>query len=160
MNTPYRGSPATRFSVAVMALVLVASVIMTGCGGGAQQNKPSQDSKDSSQGSKDSSQGSKAQTKNQKSATEQAENRESVSGIVMHLLQDKHKLIVRPHQEKVVVIKYKPNNVNVTLAGKQVEPDAISAGQQATVSYVKKTKNGNEVNIARSIWLQPGSSAN
>ena len=153
MNTPYRGSPATRFSVAVMALVLVASVIMTGCGGGAQQNKPSQDSKDSSQGSK-------AQTKNQKSATEQAENRESVSGIVMHLLQDKHKVIVRPHQAKVVIFKYKPDNINVTLAGKQVEPDAISAGQQATVSYVKKTKNGLEVNIARSIWLQPGSSTN
>jgi hypothetical protein len=136
-----------------MALILVASVIMTGCGGGAQQNNPSQDSKDSSQGSK-------AQSTKQKSTTEQAENRESVSGIVMHLLQDKHKVIVRPHNEKVVTFKYKPNNINVTLAGKQVEPDTISAGQQATVSYVKKTKNSHEVNIARSIWLQPGSGAN
>ncbi|MFL5990606.1 MAG: hypothetical protein ACJ73W_01250, partial [Rubrobacteraceae bacterium] len=74
-------------------------------------------------------------------------------------LQDKHKVIVRPHKAKVVIFKYKPDNINVTLAGKQVEPDAISAGQQATVSYVKTTKDGREVNVARSIWLQPGSGA-
>jgi hypothetical protein len=146
VNTPYRGAPATRFSVAVMALVLVASVLMTGCGGGTQQNNPSQE-------------GSKAQKKNQESTTKQeAANRESLSGTVVKLLPDKDKIYVKPTKEpKAVKIKYKPDNVNVTLAGKQAEPDAISKGQQATVKYVKKTNNNREVNLARSIWLQPGS---
>ena len=53
--------------------------------------------------------------------------------------------------------KYKPNNVEVTLQGEQANPDDISVGQQATVSYVKTITNGREVNTARSIWLQPGS---
>jgi hypothetical protein len=145
----------TRFSVAVMALVLVASVIMTGCGGGAQQNNPSQ--------------GSKAQKSNQESTTKQAAqesatkqeaaNRESLSGTVVKILSDKDKIYVKPPKAKAVKIKYKPDNVNVTLAGKQVEPDAISVGQQATVKYVKKSNNSREVNLARSIWLQPGSGA-
>jgi hypothetical protein len=143
-----------------MALVLVASVIMTGCGGGAQQNNSSQDSKDSKQGSKDSKQGSKAKTTNQKSTTEQEENRQSLSGMVVVTLPDKDKIIIRPHKAKVVKIKYKPESVDVTLQGKQVEPDAISVGQQATVSFVKRTNNNSEVNLARSIWLQPGSGAN
>ena len=153
MNTPYRGAPATRFSVAVMALVLVAGVIMTGCGGGTQQNNPSQ--------------GSKAQKKNQESTTKQAAqessteqeaaNKESLSGTVVKLLPDKDKIYVKPQKAKAVKIKYKPDNVNVTLAGKQAKPDAISKGQQATVKYVKKTNNNREVNLARSIWLQPGS---
>jgi hypothetical protein len=138
-----------------MALVLVASVIMTGCGGGTQQNNPSQE-------------GSKAQKNNQESTTKQAAqessteqeaaNRESLSGTVVKLLPDKDKIYVKPTKEpKAVKIKYIPDNVNVTLAGKQVEPDAISKGQQATVKYVKKTNNNREVNLARSIWLQPGS---
>jgi hypothetical protein len=136
----------TRFSVAVMALVLVASVIMTGCGGGAQQNNPSQ--------------GSKAQKSDQESTTKQeAANRESLSGTVVKILSDKDKIYVKPPKVKAVKIKYKPDNVDVTLAGKQVEPDAISVGQQATVKYVKKTNNSREVNLARSIWLQPGSGA-
>jgi hypothetical protein len=146
----------TRFSVAVMALVLIASVIMTGCGGGAQQDNPSQ--------------GSKAQKSNKESTTKQAAqestteqeaaNRETLSGTVVKLLPDKDKIYVKPPKaEKAVKIKYKPDNVNVTLAGKQVEPDAISVGQQATVKYVKKTNNSREVNLARSIWLQPGSGA-
>ena len=152
MNTPYQGAQATRFSVAVLALVLVASVIMHGCGGGEQQ-------KNRSQGSKDHSQGSKAQTTNQESTTKQAAaNRESLSGTVVKLLPDKDKFYVKPPKEdKAVKIKYKPDSVNVTLAGKQAEPDAISEGQQATVKYVKKTNNNREVNLARSIWLQPGS---
>jgi outer membrane lipoprotein-sorting protein len=152
--TPYRDAPVTRFSVAAMALVLVASVLMTGCGGGTQQNNPSQDSK--------------AQKKNQESSTKQAAqesttkqeaaNRESLSGTVVKLLPDKDKFYVKPPKEdKAVKIKYKPDSVNVTLAGKQAEPDAISEGQQATVKYVKKTNNNREVNLARSIWLQPGS---
>jgi hypothetical protein len=126
---------------------------MTGCGGGAQQNNSSQDSKDSKQGSK-------AKTTNQKSTTEQEENRQSLSGMVVVTLPDKDKIIIRPHKAKVVKIKYKPESVDVTLQGKQVEPDAISVGQQATVSFVKRTNNNSEVNLARSIWLQPGSGAN
>jgi hypothetical protein len=149
VNTPYQGAPATRFSVAVLALVLVASVIMTGCGGGKQQNNPSQRSKDPSQGSK-------AQTTNQESTTKQAANRESLSGTVVDTLPDRDKVVIRPNWKglknaKVVKFKYKPNNVEVTLQGEQADPDAISVGQQAMVKYVKTTRNGREVNIARSI---------
>jgi hypothetical protein len=155
VNTPYQGAPATRFSVAVLALVLVASMIMTGCGGGEQQKKRSQ-------GSKDHSQGSKAQTTKQESTTKKAANRESLSGTVVDNLQDQDRVIIRPNWKgienaKVVKFKYKPNNVEVTLQGEQASPDDISAGQQATVSYVKTMKNSLEVNVARSIWLQPGS---
>jgi hypothetical protein len=76
---------------------------------------------------------------------------------VVNTLPDKDKIIIRPQNAKIVKFKYKPDNVNVTLQGEQANPDAISAGQQATVKYVKKTKNSREVNAARSIWLQPGS---
>ena len=133
-----------------MTLILVACVIMAGCGGGEQQKKPSQ-------GSKDASQGSKAQTKNQESTTNQAAaNRESVSGTVVDNLTDKGKIIIKPDwkglkKAKVVKFKYKPNNVEVTVQGEQANPDDISVGQQATVKYVQTTKNGREVNIARSI---------
>jgi hypothetical protein len=150
VNTPYQGAPATRFSVAVLALVLVASVIMPGCGGGEQQ-------KNRSQGSKDHSQGSKAQTTNQESTTKQAAaNRESLSGTVVDTLPDRDKVIISPNWKgqknaKVVKFKYRPDNVEVTLQGEQANPDAINVGQQATVSYVKTTKDGREVNIARSI---------
>jgi hypothetical protein len=58
-----------------------------------------------------------------------------------------------------VTFKYKPDDVEVTLQGEQANPDAINVGQQATVSYVKTTKDSREVNVARSIWLQPGSGA-
>jgi hypothetical protein len=58
-----------------------------------------------------------------------------------------------------VTFEYKPDNVAVTLQGEQANPDAINVGQQATVSYVKTTKDSREVNVARSIWLQPGSGA-
>jgi hypothetical protein len=157
VNTPYQGAPATRFSVAVLALVLVASVIMPGCGGGEQQ-------KNRSQGSKDHSQGSKAQTTNQESTTKQAANRESLSGTVVDTLPDRDKVIISPNWKgqknaKVVKVKYRPDNVEVTLQGEQANPDAINVGQQATVSYVKTTKDSREVNVARSIWLQPGSGA-
>ena len=122
---------------------------MAGCGGGEQQKKPSQ-------GSKDTSQGSKAQTKNQESTTKKAANRELLSGTVEDNLPDKDKIIIRPdwkglENAKIVKFKYKPNNVEVTLQGEQANPDDISVGQQATVKYVKTTKNGREVNIARSI---------
>ena len=156
MNTSYQGAPATKFWVAVLTLILVVCVIMAGCGGGEQQKKPSQ-------GSKDTSQGSKAQTENQESTTNQAAaNRESLSGTVVDNLTDKDKIVIKPgwkglKSAKVVKFKYKPNNVEVTLQGEQANPDAISVGQQATVSYVKTIKNGSEVNTARSIWLQPGS---
>jgi hypothetical protein len=78
----------------------------------------------------------------------------------MNSLPDKDAVYIRPSNGKVVIIQYKPDNVNVTLAGKQAKPDAISEGQQATVKYVKKTKNSREINKALSIWLQPGSGAN
>jgi hypothetical protein len=155
VNTSYQGAPATKSWVAVLTLILVASVIMAGCGGGEQQKKPSQ-------GSKDTSQGSKAQTKNQESTTKKAANRESLSGTVVDNLPDKYRLIIRPDwkglkKAKIVKFKYKPNNVEVTVQGEQANPDDISVGQQATVSYVKTITNGREVNTARSIWLQPGS---
>ena len=122
---------------------------MAGCGGGEQQKKPSQ-------GSKDASQGSKAQTKNQESTTKKAANRELLSGTVEDNRPDKRKIIIKPDwkglkKAKVVKFKYKPNNVEVTVQGEQANPDDISVGQQATVKYVKTTKNGREVNIARSI---------
>jgi uncharacterized protein YceK len=141
-----------------MTLILVVCVIMAGCGGGEQQKKPSQ-------GSKDTSQGSKAQTENQESTTNQAAaNRESLSGTVVDTLPDRDKVIISPNWKgqknaKVVKFKYRPDNVEVTLQGEQANPDAINVGQQATVSYVKTTKDSREVNVARSIWLQPGSGA-
>jgi predicted thioesterase len=122
---------------------------MTGCSGGEQQNNRSQ-------GSKDHSQGSKAQTTNQESTSKQAANRESLSGTVVDTLPDMDKVVIRPNWKglknaKVVKFKYRPDNVEVTVAGEEANPDAISVGQQATVKYVRTTQNGREVNIARSI---------
>jgi hypothetical protein len=154
VNTPYRDATLTRFPVTVMALVLVASVIMTGCGGDAKKNKPPQGSK-----TQTTNQESTTKQAAQKSTTKQAANRESVSGTVINALPDKDAVYIRPPNAKVVIIQYKPDEVNVTLAGKQAKPDAISEGQQATVKYVKRTRDSREINRALSIWLQPGSGA-
>jgi hypothetical protein len=83
--------------------------------------------------------------------------KESLSGTVVDTLPDTDEVTIRTTGDEDVQIKYNPDDVNVTLAGEQADPDAISVGQQATVSYVKTITNGREVNTARSIWLQPGS---
>jgi hypothetical protein len=136
-----------RFLVSLMAIGLVASLIMTGCGGGTQQNNPSQ--------------GSKAQqTKQERTSKQGAAKRESLNGTVARTLPDKDKVIIRPENGEVVPFKYKPDKVKVTLEGKTAKPDAISKGQKATVKYVKKTtKKNREVNIARSIELKSATGA-
>jgi hypothetical protein len=80
-----------------------------------------------------------------------------LSGTVVDNLPDKDEFTIRTTGDEVVKFEYKPDDVEVTLQGEQASPDDISAGQQATVSYVKTMKNSLEVNVARSIWLQPGS---
>jgi hypothetical protein len=133
-----------RFLVSLMAIGLVASLVLTGCGGGTQQNNPSQDSK-------------AQQTKQEPNGKQGAAKRESLSGTVAKTLPDKDKVLIRPENAKVVPFKYRPEKVEVTLEGKAVKPDAISKGQKATVSYVKKTnKKNREVNIAKSIELKSG----
>jgi hypothetical protein len=86
-------------------------------------------------------------------------NKESLSGTVADTLPDNDEVIIRTTSDEVVTFEYKPDDVEVTLQGEQANPDAINVGQQATVSYVKTTKDSREVNVARSIWLQPGSGA-
>ena len=136
-----------KYLVSLMVIGLVASLVLTGCGGGTQQNNPSQ--------------GSKAQRSKQEQTSKQgAAKRESLSGTVAKTLQDKDKVIIRPENGKVVPFKYRPEKVEITLEGKAAKPDAISKGQKATVEYVKKTnKKNREVNIARSIELKSGTGA-
>jgi hypothetical protein len=86
-------------------------------------------------------------------------NKESLSGTVVENLPDNDEVAIRTTGDEVVNFQYKPDDIDVTLQGEQADPDDISVGQQATVSYVKTITNGREVNIARSIWLQPGSGA-
>jgi hypothetical protein len=126
----------------VMGLVMSLILTVTGCGGGTQQNNPSQ--------------GSKAQQSKQEQGGKQgAAKRETLSGTVAKTLPDKNKVIIRPENAKVVPFKYRPDKVEVTLEGKAAKPDAISKGQKATVTYVKKTtKKDREVNIAKSIELK------
>jgi hypothetical protein len=72
-------------------------------------------------------------------------------------------LRVRPENEIIVVssgFKYRPDQVRVTLDGKEAEPDAIAKGQIAEVVYSRfTTERGREVNVVRSIKLQAESSA-
>ncbi len=84
-------------------------------------------------------------------------NKESLSGTVVDNRPDNDEVTIKTTDDEVVNFQYKPDDIEVTLQGEQASPDAISVGQQATVSYVKTIKNGSEVNTARSIWLQPGS---
>jgi hypothetical protein len=138
-----------RFLVSLMVICLVGSLVptVTGCGGGTQQNNPSQ--------------GSKAQqTKQEQTSKLGAAKRESLSGIVAKTIQDKDKFIIRPENAKVVPFKYRPDKVEIALEGKAAKPDAISEGQKAIVMYVKKTnKKDREVNIAKSIELRSGTGA-
>jgi hypothetical protein len=136
-----------RFLVSLLAIGLAASLIMTGCGGGTQQNEPSQGSKSQ-------------QSEQERNSKQQAAKTESLSGRVAKTLPDKDKVIIRPENGKVVRFKYKPDKVKVTLEGEEAKPDAISKGQKATVKYVKKaTKKDREVNLAQTIWLKSGAGA-
>ena len=141
-----------KFAVSLVAIALVGSVIFVVLlelfitGGGSNQQ--------------DRSQGSKAeQSKQERTAGEKAkeedEELESVAGIVLKAASDKHALIVKPDNGERQPFTYKPDEVEVTLDGKEAGPDAIEKGQRVSIGYKKvTTKKDREVNAAKSIELE------
>jgi hypothetical protein len=78
-----------------------------------------------------------------------------VAGIVLKAASDKHALIVKPDNGERQLFTYKPDEVEVTLDGKEAGPDAIDEGQRVSIEYKKvTTKKDREVNAAKSIELE------
>jgi hypothetical protein len=122
----------------VLVLLIAVGLVVTGCGGGGNQ----QDNQ---------SQGSKAEQPKKEGATKL----ESMEGIVVRSVPDKRTVFVKPDNGERQSFTYKPDEVKVTLDGKEAGPDAIDKGQKAEIGYKEvTTKKDREVNVARSIELQ------
>ena len=124
--------------VSLIAVGLAVGLVVTGCGGGGDQ----QDNQ---------SQGSKAEQPKKEGATKL----ESVEGVVVRAVPDKRTVFVKPDNGERQSFTYKPDKVEVTLDGKEAGPDAIDEGQRAEIGYKKvTTKKDREVNVAKSIKLE------
>ena len=127
-----------RVLISLIAVGLAVSLVVAGCGGGGNQ----QDNQ---------SQGSKAEQPKKEGATKL----ESVEGVVVRSVPDKRTVFVKADNGEPQSFTYKTDKVEVTLDGKEAEPDAIDKGQRAEIGYKKvTTKKDREVNMARSIELQ------
>ena len=127
-----------RALVSLIAVGLAVGLVVTGCGGGGdQQDNQSQDSKA------------------EQPKKERATKLESVEGIVVRSVPDKRTVFVKPENGEPQPFTYKPDEVEVTLDGKEAGPDAIDKGQRVSIGYKKVTTNKDrEVNVARTIELQ------
>jgi len=130
----------------LIAAGVAVGLVVTGCGGGSNQ----QDNQ---------SQGSRAEQSKQERTggknKEEATKMESLAGTVLKVVPDGHTVLVRPKDGDRQIFRYNPDKVKVTLDGKEAGPDAIDKGQRIRVGYVKvTTKKDREVNVARSIKLQ------
>jgi hypothetical protein len=127
-----------RALVSLIAVGLAVGLVVTGCGGGGnQQDNQSQDSKA------------------EQPKKERATKLESVEGIVVKSIPDKRTVFVKPDNGERQPFTYKPDEVKVTLDGKEAGPDAIDKGQRVSIGYKKVTTNKDrEVNVARTIELQ------
>jgi hypothetical protein len=127
-----------RALVSLIAVGLAVGLVVTGCGGGGnQQDNQSQDSKA------------------EQPKKERATKLESVEGIVVKSIPDKRTVFVKPENGERQPFTYKPDEVKVTLDGKEAGPDAIDKGQRVSIGYKKvTTKKDREVNVARTIELQ------
>ena len=127
-----------RVLVSAISVGLAVSLVVTGCGGGGDQ----QDNQ---------SQGSKAEQPKKEGATKL----ESVEGVVVRAVPDKRTFFVKPDNGERQSFTYKPDKVEVTLDGKEAGPDTIDEGQRAEIGYKKvTTKKDREVNVAKSINLE------
>lgn len=63
---------------------------------------------------------------------------------------EKQKLRLKPQGKEAQVFKYNPDNIEVSLGGKDAKPEDIKKGQKAKVGYVVK----NDRDVARSIELE------
>jgi hypothetical protein len=127
-----------RVLVSLIAVGLAVGLVVTGCGGGGNQ----QDNQ---------SQGSKAEQPKKERATKL----ESVEGVVVRSVPDKRTLFVKPDDGERQTFTYKPDKVEVTLDGKEAGPDAIDEGRRVSIGYKKvTTKKDREVNVAKSIKLE------
>jgi hypothetical protein len=135
-----------RALVSLLAVGLAVGLVVTGCGGGGnQQDNQSQGSK-AEQSKQEKTGGEKAKKK--------AENLEWVAGIVLKAPSDKHALFVKPDNGERQLFTYKPDKVEVTLDGKEAGPDAIDEGQKISIGYKKvTTKKDREWNVAKTIML-------
>jgi hypothetical protein len=127
-----------RALVSLIAVGLALGLVVTGCGGGGnQQDNQSQDSKA------------------EQPKKERATKLESVEGIVVKSVPDKRTVFVKPDNGERQPFTYKPDEVKVTFDGKEAGPDAIDKGQRVSIGYKKVTTNKDrEVNVARTIELQ------
>jgi hypothetical protein len=127
-----------RALVSLIAVGLAVGLVVTGCGGGGnQQDNQSQDSKA------------------EQPKKERATKLESVEGIVVKSIPDKRTVFVKPDNGERQPFTYKPDEVEVTLDGKEAGPDAIDKGRRVSIGYKKvTTKKDREVNVARTIELQ------
>jgi hypothetical protein len=122
----------------LIAVGLAVGLVVTGCGGGGNQ----QDNQ---------SQGSKAEQPKKEGASKT----ESVEGIVSRSVPDKRTVFVKPDNGERQPFTYKPDEVEVTLDGKEAGPDAIDKGQRVSIEYKKvTTKKDREVNVAKSMKLE------
>ena len=127
-----------RALVSLIAVGLAVGLVVTGCGGGGNQ----QDNQ---------SQGSKAEQPKKEGASKT----ESVEGIVSRSVPDKRTVFVKPDNGERQPFTYKTDKVKLTLDGKEAGPDAIDKGQRATIGYKKvTTKKDREVNVAKSMKLE------
>jgi hypothetical protein len=140
-----------KFFVSLIAIALVGIVVfivglefLMSSGGDNQQDRP--------QGSK--AEQSKEERTGGEKARKQEEKLEWVAGIVLKAASDKHAVIVKPDNGKRQLYTYKPDEVKVTLDGKESGPDAIDQGQRINIGYKKVTTNKDrEVNAAKAIIL-------
>jgi hypothetical protein len=141
-----------KFVVSLVAIALVGSVmfvvlleLFVGGGAGNSQDLP--------RGS--GAEQSKQERSGGEKAKKEGEELESVAGIVLKAASDKHALIVKPDNGERQPFTYKPDEVKVTLDGKEAGPDAIDKGQRVSIGYKKvTTKKDREVNAAKSIELE------
>jgi hypothetical protein len=145
-----------KFFVSLVAIALVGSIIFAvglqllfGSGGDNQQDQP--------QGSK-AEQSKAEQSKEKKTGGEKAKKREEklewVAGIVLKAASDKHAFFVKPDNGERQLFTYKPDEVEVTLDGKEAGPDAIDEGQKISIGYKKVMSNKDrEWNVAKTIML-------
>jgi hypothetical protein len=141
-----------RFVVSLVAIALVGSVIFVVLlelfiNGGAGNPQ------DQAQGAKTGQ--SKQERTGGEKAKKEGENLESAAGIVVSSAPDKRTVFVKPDNGERQPFTYKPDEVEVTLDGKEAGPDAIDKGQRVSIGYKKVTTNKDrEVNVARTIELQ------
>jgi hypothetical protein len=154
-----------RFAVFLVAIALVGSAIfvvlleLSVAGGGGE---PQEQARGGGGEPQEQARGAKAERSDRegtdgKKAKKEGEELEWVAGVVLKAASDKRALVVKPDNGERQLFTYKPEEVEVTLDGKEAGPDAVDEGRRVSIGYEKvTTKKDREVNVAQSIRLESG----